>query len=307
MQHLITQSEHDQRLDVACAVFLQIPRAQVQRWIENGQVLLNGERARASKRVHCGDVVQVERVAAEPLCVQAEAIALQVLYEDEDLIVIDKPAGLVVHPAPGHAQGTLVNALLHHCGQSLSGIGGVQRPGIVHRLDRGTSGVLVVAKNDRSHQSLSDQFREHSIDRVYWALVRGLPKEDFGEVDRPIGRHARDRKKMSVRTKSGRTAHTLWKVKKRFPRSGVSLLEIRPQTGRTHQIRVHLASAGLPLVGDTVYGRASAKHVLLARPALHAKVLGFVHPRTGERKKFGASPPEDFQALLDALTEKEQA
>ncbi len=306
MQHLITQNEEGQRLDAVCASFLQAPRAQVQRWIESGQVLLNGERARVSKRVCSGDIVQVERVAEEPSTVKAEATPLQVLYEDEDLIVLDKPAGIVVHPAPGHAQGTLVNALLHHCGESLSAVGGGQRPGIVHRLDRGTSGVLVVAKSDDVHQFLSEQFRLHSIDRMYWALVRGVPKEDTGEVDRPIGRHLRDRKKMSVRTRAGRAAHTRWKVKRRFPQSGITLLEVYPQTGRTHQIRVHLASAGLPLVGDTVYGRTNAKRALLARPALHAKVLGFVHPRTGERKRFEASVPQDFQTLLDTLNGAEQ-
>ena len=306
MQHVITQTEQDQRLDAACAAILQIPRAQVQRWIETGNVLLNGARARASKRVHCGDILQVQPVAAEPLEVNAEEIALSVLYEDEDLIVIDKPAGLVVHPAPGHSHSTLVNALLHHCRGGLSGIGGVQRPGIVHRLDRGTSGVLVVAKNDLAHQSLSDQFRLHSIERVYWALVRGIPKNESGEIERPIGRHARDRKKMSVRTKSGRAAHTVWKVKKRFTQNRVTLLEIRPKTGRTHQIRVHLAAAGLPLVGDSVYGRANSTNALLERPALHAKILGFEHPRTGERKKFEADLPNDFQSLIDALSEKEQ-
>lgn len=306
MRYEITQNEQGQRLDAACAGFAQVPRAQVQRWIEKGQVLLNGAPERASKRVQVGDVIQIQHFEVSTSAVEAEAISLRILYEDEVLLVIDKPAGIVVHPAPGHAQGTLVNALLHHCGSKLSSVGGAQRPGIVHRLDRGTSGVLVIAKNDFAHQSLSDQFREHSIERIYWALVRGVPQADRGEVDRPIGRHLRERKKMSVRTRSGREARTTWKVKQRFLKSEVSLIEIRPQTGRTHQIRVHLASAGLPLVGDTVYGRASAKNSLLTRPALHAKVLGFTHPQTGERQRFETPPPEDFQMLLEVLAQKEE-
>lgn len=306
MQYEITQNEQGQRLDAVCASFCKVPRAQAQRWIESAQVLLNGAQARASKRVQIGDSIQIEQIEVSAPAVGAEAIELRILYEDETLLVIDKPAGLVVHPAPGHTQGTLVNALLHHCGENLSGVGGAQRPGIVHRLDRGTSGVLVVAKNDFAHQSLSNQFRAHSIERIYWALVRGVPRADRGEVDRPIGRHLRDRKKMSVRTRAGRTAHTTWEVKRRFAQSGVSLIEIRPQTGRTHQIRVHLASAGLPLVGDTVYGRTSAKNSLLTRPALHAKVLEFTHPQTGVRRRFEAPPPEDFQNLLEALAKKEE-
>ena len=215
------------------------------------------------------------------------------------MIVVDKPAGLVVHPAPGHARGTLVNALLHHC-RELAGVGGVLRPGIVHRLDRGTSGVLVAAKNDAAHQSLAEQFRDHSIERLYVALVRGLPGSDAGCVDRAIGRHRSDRKRMSVRSHAGRDALTAWRVLRRFARAACSLLEVEPATGRTHQIRVHLASAGLPILGDPVYGRRHGPPAP-GRPALHAAVLGFRHPRTGERLRFEAPLAPDLAALLREL------
>jgi 23S rRNA pseudouridine1911/1915/1917 synthase len=214
----------------------------------------------------------------------------------------------VVHPAPGHASGTLVNALLHHC-RDLSGIGGVLRPGIVHRLDRGTSGVMVAAKNDAAHARLAEQFQTHAVERVYLALVVGTPAAEAGRVDRPIGRHPRDRKKMSVRTRSGREAHTAWRVRRRFPRSGVTLLEVRPETGRTHQIRVHLSASGMPLVGDPSYGRAGrrgpARELRLERPALHAAVLGFDHPRSGERLRFEAPPAPDLAGLLARLAAAE--
>ncbi len=252
------------------------------------------------------DVVAAEppQAVASPLA--AEAIPLRVLHEDEDLIVVDKPAGLVVHPAPGHPGGTLVNALLHHC-SNLAGVGGVLRPGIVHRLDRGTSGVLVAAKNDAAHRGLATQFHDHSVDRVYRALVRGVPREEEGRVDLPIGRHVRDRKRMSVAARSTREAHTVWRVSKRFPKSDRSWLTIRPETGRTHQIRVHLASVGLPIVGDPVYGRRGKGPAErdLARLALHAERLGFAHPRGGAWMAFEAPPPEEILELLAALARRE--
>ncbi len=232
-----------QRLDQALAQLAGVPRAQAQRWIEAGRVAVDGGRARPSQRVVAGAEIAVDPPEATPLAAQPEAIPLVILHEDADLIVIDKPAGLVVHPAPGHASGTLVNALLHHC-RDLAGIGGVLRPGIVHRLDRGTSGVLVAAKRDAAHAALAAQFKDHSIERVYHALVRGVPSADTGHVERAIGRHPTDRKRMSVRTKSGRAAETHWRVTRRFAKSGVALLEVRPATGRTHQIRVHLSSVG---------------------------------------------------------------
>ena len=221
--------------------------------------------------------------------------------------MIDKPAGLVVHPAPGHPGGTLVNALLHHCGD-LAGVGGVLRPGIVHRLDRGTSGVMVVAKRDAAHRALAEQFQAHSIEREYWALVRGVPRENSGRVDRAIGRHRRDRKRMSVHTKRGRDSHTAWRVLRRYAEHGRTWLSVLPETGRTHQIRVHLASAGLPIVGDPVYGRRSKlsrtrleAEAVLSRPALHAARLGFSHPTTGERLVFEAELARDLVVLLGAF------
>ena len=242
----------------------------------------------------------------------AEDIPLSILFEDDALVVIDKPAGLVVHPGPGHETGTLVNALLHHC-PDLAGIGGVMRPGIVHRLDRGTSGVLVVAKRDEAHLGLAEQFRDHSIERIYRALVRGVPAAKSGRVDRPIGRHRSDRKRMSVHTSRGREAHTQWRVLQRFAetapkRPGYAWLEIRPETGRTHQIRVHLASAGLRSweTPSMDARRAPARAIRdawlkLDRPALHAAVLGFEHPTRGGRLRFEAELPADLADALEAL------
>jgi 23S rRNA pseudouridine1911/1915/1917 synthase len=260
-------------------------------------VRLNEQPVRARQTVAIGDRVEAELPEVLPSELVAEPVPLAILHEDADLIVLDKPAGLVVHPAPGHARGTLVNALLHHC-RDLRGVGGVQRPGIVHRLDRGTSGVMVVAKHDAAHRALADQFRTHTIERTYLAFVRGLPTADGGHVERAIGRHPRDRKRMSVRASTGREALTRWRVRRRFTASGISLLEVRPETGRTHQIRVHLASAGLPIVGDPVYGRAHVR--LLERPALHASVLGFEHPRGGPMR-FEAALPADLAELSGSL------
>ncbi len=304
MKILIGESEAGERLDRALAAVAGVARSQARRWIDEGRVRLAGRPARAARRVAMGD--ELEATPPEPVAMRLvpEAIPLSVLHEDADLIVIDKPPGLVVHPAPGHLEGTLVHALLHHCGD-LAGIGGVLRPGIVHRLDRGTSGVLVAAKNDAAHRHLADQFRDHTVERVYLALVRGVPGPETGRVERAIGRHRRDRKRMSVRTEAGREARTAWRVRRRFPGAGYALLEVRPETGRTHQIRVHLAAAGLPIVGDPVYGRA--RKAAIERPALHAAVLGFTHPRSGERLRFEAPPAPDFAALLAAIEAQEGA
>jgi 23S rRNA pseudouridine1911/1915/1917 synthase len=292
------------RVDAWIAELTGVSRAQVRRWVDAGRVLVAGAKVRASYRVSLGDSIEARPIEAVEMELTPEAIPLDVLHEDEDLIVIEKPAGLVVHPAPGHPNGTLVNALLHHCGD-LAGIGGVLRPGIVHRLDRGTSGVLVAAKNDEAHQALSTQFAEHSIDRVYRALVRGLPRADEGRIDRPIGRHPRDRKRMSVVTKAGRDSITNWRVTRRFRDSTVSELEVHPETGRTHQIRVHLSAAGLPLVGDVIYGRARGRDALLGRPALHAAHLGFEHPRSGKRMGFDSVMPDDLLEWMAELGDAE--
>jgi 23S rRNA pseudouridine1911/1915/1917 synthase len=299
----VGESEAEERLDRALAALAGVPRSQAQRWIEAGAVRCNEARARASQRVALGDVVAAEPPEPVAISLEPEPIPLAILFEDAALVVLDKPAGLVVHPAPGHARGTLVHALLHHC-TDLAGVGGVLRPGIVHRLDAGTSGVMVVAKSDAAHQALSLQFRDHSIERVYHAFVRGAPAAEEGRVERAIGRHPKERKRMSIATRAGREARTAWRVLARFPASGAARLEVRPETGRTHQIRVHLASQGLPILGDPVYGRARAglpAGVELARPALHAARLGFTHPITGQRLAFEAPLPADLAALADAL------
>jgi len=304
MRFLIGEGEAGERLDRALAAVAGVARAQARRWIDEGRVRLDGRVVRAARRVALGDEVEADPPEPVRLDLVPEPIPLCVLYEDADLIVIDKPPGLVVHPAPGHPRGTLVHALLHHCGD-LAGIGGVLRPGIVHRLDRGTSGVLVAAKHDAAHRHLAEQFRDHTVERVYLAVVRGVPGAEEGRVERAIGRHRRDRKRMSVQTESGREARTVWRVARRFPGAGYALLEVRPETGRTHQIRVHLAAAGLPIVGDPVYGRA--RRAAIERPALHAAVLGFTHPRSGERLRFEAPPAPDFAALLAAIEKQEAA
>jgi 23S rRNA pseudouridine1911/1915/1917 synthase len=303
LRFVVGDAEAGGRLDAVLATLAGVPRAQAARWIEAGRVRVNGTAARASLRVSPGALLTAEPGAPEPLATAPEPIPLAILHEDADCIVLDKPPGLVVHPAPGHAHGTLVNALLHHC-RDLAGIGGVLRPGIVHRLDRGTSGVLVVAKHDAAHAALAAQFKDHSIERIYRALVRGVPSADDGGCEQAIGRHPTDRKRMSVRTRAGRAAVTAWRVERRFARSGVALLEVRPGTGRTHQIRVHLSASGLPIVADPVYGRGGDA-LGLARPALHAAVLGFTHPTSGARLRFEAPLPDDYAAALATLARRE--
>ncbi len=305
MRLLVAESEAGDRLDQALAALAGTSRSQARRWIDEGRVRVGGAPGRASQRVAAGDLVLAEPPEPLPSPLVPEPIALAILHEDADLIVVDKPAGLVVHPAPGHPGGTLVNALLHHCAD-LSGVGGVLRPGIVHRLDRGTSGVLVAAKHDAAHRALARQFQEHSVEREYRALVRGLPAGEAGRVDRPLGRHPRDRKRISVAARGPvREAHTAWRVLRRFPASHCTLVAVLPETGRTHQIRVHLASAGLPVLGDPVYGRAARAAGGLERPALHAARLGFAHPRSSARMRFEAPLPADLAELLATLERRE--
>ena len=277
---IVGEVDAGERVDQALAAITGISRSQARRWIDDGLVRVNARVCRPSQRVQLGDALETEPPEALPSSLEPEPIALAILWEDADLLVLDKPAGLVVHPAPGHASGTLVNALLHHCAD-LAGVGGVLRPGIVHRLDRGTSGVLVVAKNDFAHRALAEQFRDHSIERIYHALVRGVPAQDAGRVDRPIGRHPRERKRMSVHAHVAREAHTAWRVLARFPRSERAWLEVRPETGRTHQIRVHLAWLGLrsPAIPSTA-GGARARPIRRVRRCT-PRVLGFEHPRRG--------------------------
>lgn len=284
-------------------------RTAVQRLIEAGNVLVDGHMVRPSLKLKGGEQVSVEipePTEAEP---QPEPIPLEVLYEDGDLIVINKPAGMVVHPGPGNSSGTLVNALLAHC-TDLSGIGGELRPGIVHRLDKGTSGVLVAAKNDRAHQALSAQFHVHSVKRIYQALVFGSPQTDSGKIEGTIGRHPTERLRQSGKARNGKHAITRWRVKERYGR--ITLMELRLETGRTHQIRVHMTESGFPLLGDPLYpdgGRGNnltdprLKKMItkLGRQALHARTLGFIHPVSGEYLEFTTDMPDDMKALCDYL------
>jgi 23S rRNA pseudouridine1911/1915/1917 synthase len=297
----VAESEAGSRIDVALTRLLpDVSRARSKRWIDEGRVTVDGKAVRASRILSRGERVEVSIPPPVPATPVPEAIPLDVLYEDGDIVVLNKRAGMVVHPAPGHSSGTLVNALLSHS-SDLSGIGGVMRPGIVHRLDAGTSGVLVVAKNDRAHQSLQIQFQKRCVSKIYLALAHGTPPERF-DVDRPIGRDARDRKKMSSRTRKPRQAMSEVMRLEKLP--GCSLLEIRIRTGRTHQIRVHLSEAGYPLVGDRDYGAPGLPPRRLrdfARPALHAFRLSFQHPTSGEEVSFEAPLPGDFSRLLEEL------
>jgi len=314
LSFLVHSQDSSKRLDV----FLSqkgpaLSRSQIKKLIETGKVQIDGRKAKAGLRLRENEVVTLTIPEPRRLEIEAEAIPLKVLYEDRHLIVVDKPAGLVVHPGAGNYSGTLVNALLHRC-PDLAGIGGVLRPGIVHRLDKDTSGVLVVAKDDLAHRSLSDQFRKHTAERNYVGIVFGQLSEE-GQVDAPVGRHPTQRKKMSARPWKGREARTYWRVLERF--RSFNLAEFRLQTGRTHQIRVHLSSIGHPILGDPLYGgrkRLASVESLplrqglrrLKRQALHATSLGFVHPVTGDVLKFSSPLPEDIQEAIALLRRMER-
>jgi 23S rRNA pseudouridine1911/1915/1917 synthase len=291
-----------------------LSRTRIKALIEDGRVTIAGQTITdCSMRVKSGQEITVTVPADAPAEPEPQAMALTVVHEDDDLIVIDKPAGLVVHPAPGSPDSTLVNALLAHCGESLSGIGGVRRPGIVHRLDKDTSGLIVVAKNDRAHHALAAQFEAHSIERAYQALVWGTPCPASGEIQGNIGRSTQDRKKMAVVKGGGKTALTRYRVLKSFLGGAVSLVECRLATGRTHQIRVHMTSIGHPLVGDQTYGRSRATRLKAAPPhlrqrlaefprqALHAYLLGFLHPTSGYMLKFLSNFTCDINELIHFL------
>jgi 23S rRNA pseudouridine1911/1915/1917 synthase len=278
----------------------ELSRAQVRRLIEAGDLRVDGQLVKASHRLRGGESIEGTVPEPEPSKVEPEDIPLHVVYEDAHLVVVDKPAGLVVHPAAGHRTGTLVNALLYHCSE-LSGVGGVRRPGIVHRLDKDTSGLLVCAKTDRGHRGLAAQFVAHRVDREYLALVRGSPGATAGSIDAPIGRHPRDRKKFSTRARTGRDARTHWELVQRL--GELTLLRVKLETGRTHQIRVHLASVGLPVAGDPVYGggRSVARLLGLERQALHAAVLGFEHPAGAGWLRFTSELPDDLARVVKEL------
>lgn len=293
-----TEDVRGKRLDAYLADTLEeLTRSAAANLIEAGAVLVDGKAAAKSLKIAGGENVEVTLPEPEPIDAAAQDIPLDVVYEDSDVIVVNKPSGMVVHPAPGHADGTLVNALLYHCGESLSGIGGALRPGIVHRIDRDTSGLIIAAKNDAAHQSLTAQLSDHTLGRTYECIVTGNLREDSGTVDAPIARHPTDRKKMAV-VSGGRNAVTHWEVIARYP--GYTHVRCRLETGRTHQIRVHMAYLGHPILGDTVYG--SKKEVPgLTGQCLHAVGLQFIHPRTGELVRLSCPLPEEFTKMLKKI------
>ena len=296
----ITAEENGTRLDSYLAEELEgISRSYLQKLIGEGLILVNQKTVKSNYKVKTGDSLLVQIPEAAPVDIQPEAMDLDIVYEDSDLLIVNKPVGLVVHPAHGHYSGTLVNGLLAHC-TDLSGINGKMRPGIVHRIDKDTSGLLMIAKNDIAHQHLAAQLKEHSIKRAYYALVQGVISEPAGLVDAPIGRHETDRKKMAVTFKNSKEARTHYYVKERFAKN--SFIECRLETGRTHQIRVHMAYLGHPLVGDPLYGTRK-NNLDFPGQALHAYALGFVHPRTGEELYFEAPLPEHFQSVLKTLAD----
>ena len=298
---ILTADQSGERADAALARLSgTLTRSAAQRLLEAGQVTSRGRVLKKNDRLEAGDQLEVELPAPQPLALTAEDIPLDIVYEDGDLIVLNKPKGLVVHPAAGHWSGTLVNALLHHCRDSLSGINGALRPGIVHRIDKDTSGLLVVAKNDFAHQNLAAQLQDHSLAREYVCLVTGGMRADSGTVDAPIGRHPTDRKRMAV-VADGRPAVTHWQVLERF--SGYTLLECRLETGRTHQIRVHMAHIGHPIVGDLVYGRKKPE-LGQDTQCLHARAITFRHPRSGETVTLTCPLPPYLEALLRRLRAK---
>ena len=296
---LLTADRSGERADAALARLApDLTRSAAQRLLEEGRVLREGRPLRKNDKLQAGDVLALDLPEPQPVALEPEDIPLDIVYEDKDLLVINKPKGLVVHPAAGHWSGTLVNALLYHCRDSLSGINGELRPGIVHRIDKDTSGLLIVAKNDFAHQALAAQLQDHTLARTYVCLVVGGVREDSGTVDAPIGRHPTDRKKMAVTEKNSRHAVTHWRVLERFP--GYTLLECRLETGRTHQIRVHMAYRNHPIVGDTVYGRPKPE-LGQDSQCLHARALTFRHPRTGETMTLTCPLPDYFTRLLEAL------
>ena len=295
---LTATTEHaGERLDSFLAEALEISRSAAARLIEEGGVTMSGKALAKNYRMAGDEELTVEIPEPEDTAVTPQDIPLDVVYEDEDVIVVNKPVGMVVHPAPGHSDGTLVNALLHHCGDSLSGVGGEKRPGIVHRIDRDTSGLIIAAKNDAAHLGLSAQLADHTLARTYECLVAGNLRQDSGTVDAPIGRHPTDRKKMAV-TAKGRRAVTHWEVIARY--NGATHVRCRLETGRTHQIRVHMAHIGHPILGDTVYGAKKPVPGLTGQ-CLHAVGLRFLHPRTGEAVELHCDLPEEFKAYLRKL------
>ena len=297
---LTVQSGAGQRIDKYLSEQLaDLTRSYLQKLLKDGGVTVNGKTVKSNYKLSENDQIFLELPDAVEPEIEAEPMDLDILYEDKDIILVNKPKGMVVHPAAGHYTGTLVNGLMYHCKDELSGINGVMRPGIVHRIDMDTTGVLIVCKNDKAHNAIAEQLKVHSITRKYYAIVHGVVKEDEGTVNAPIGRHPVDRKKMSINQKNGKEAVTHYHVLKRFRR--FTFVECQLETGRTHQIRVHMASIGHPLLGDQVYGPAKVPFSGLQGQTLHAGVLGIIHPSTGEYMEFHAPLPEYFEKLLRKL------
>ena len=289
-----------ERLDKFLSViYPNYSRSFFQKLIKDALVWVNEQNQKASYLLKIEDLVRVQIPDAVELSILPENIPLDILYEDEDVLVINKPKGMVVHPSAGHYSGTLVNAVLFHCKDSLSGINGEIRPGIVHRIDMDTTGSLIVCKNDESHVNIAEQIKEHSVNRVYVGIVKGLVKEEEGMIDAPIGRHPTERKKMAINEKNGKPARTHYQVLKRFGQ--YTYMQFRLETGRTHQIRVHMASIGHPLLGDTLYSDGKSPFKNLCGQTLHAKTIGFLHPKTGQYMEFEAPLPDYFSTLLKKL------
>lgn len=296
----ITEEYEGERLDKGLSLLIDsLSRSFVSKLIKDNKVFVNEKPAKSSYQLKTDDEVVFELPPSQEPDILAENIPLDVLYEDKDVIVINKPKGMVVHPAAGHYSGTLVNALMYHCGHELSGINGVMRPGIVHRIDMDTTGSLIVCKNDKAHNAIAAQLKEHSINRRYHAICYGVLKEDEGTVNKPIGRHPVERKKMAVDERNGKEAVTHYKVIERF--KDFTYVECKLETGRTHQIRVHMASIGHPLLGDEVYAGNRKSSFKTNGQTLHAKILGFVHPESGEYVETDAPLPEYFETILDRL------
>ncbi len=297
----ITAEQVGKRLDSLLAEEMDISRSSAQQWLEQGLVIANGKTLTKKDKLKEGTEVQVDIPDPVAYEIAAEDIPLEIVYEDEYLLIVNKPKGMVVHPAAGHYSGTLVNALMHHCGDSLSGINGVLRPGIVHRIDMDTSGLLIVAKSDKAHQGLAEQIKVHSFTRIYEAVVVGHPREDSGTICAPIGRHPTNRKKMTVTATNSKEATTHYEVIARY--AGYSHLRLRLETGRTHQIRVHMACIGHPVAGDTVYGSLKQPKICedLHGQCLHARCIGFIHPITGKELYFESALPAYFTDFLNKL------
>lgn len=306
-EFVVTPGEQPKRLDIFLVNHERdISRSALQRLIELGRIRVNDQAVKPSQKIKPGDKITMDVPKAEPLALKGEAIPLEVLYEDEHVLVLNKPSGIVVHPAPGNWTGTLVNALLYHfqtSGGTVSTVGGKERPGLVHRLDKETSGVMVVAKTDQAHRHLASQFKQHTITRLYEALIYGVPKRGHGLIELAIGRDSKERKKFSSRTSSPKESATDYRVQRRYGKTAAHVM-LSPRTGRTHQLRVHLTSLGHPILGDPTYGGRKVcviEGIDVPRVMLHARTLGFTHPVEGDHREFTMPPPEDMDEVMKAL------